>query len=513
VAFPRSDKGIGVHLQLHPVTICPPPKKSLEPAFSKKALKLLTTIRNLFENISLAVILNLVIKSAWILVNNVVQDRLGHEVFGTFMALYSLGFIFLALSDMGINQYTTKTLASQPDLLKRLFPTVFSLKIILAIIYPFFMIGIGYLLGYTGQQVTYLFFLCCLHSIVQINAFFRANFQAFQKFRVDAFASIFDRAILLAIVAGLLLTEIDLESYIFANLLSVGLAMIILYFLMVRMIGFMAPRWHKSQAKDLLKRSFPFAVITVLYSVNDKVDQVMLERILGGDLGSRETGLYAGAYRWVDAVMMYLWTVLPIFFAKFAHHIKEEKELSKLLAFGQPIATLPMVFAGAFAMIYGDKLLFLFQSSSPEELATMLTCLHTLFIAIFINGFFAIYSTLLTSTNHERFVSWMILASILMNVTLNFIFIPQYGAVASAWTTVASFALLSVSYLFYIQFRLPVKIPFAQLGKLIVVSALFCTAYFGLSKTGMEWYWVTGLAAIVLAGLTLAFRVLNFKQS
>lgn len=447
------------------------------------------------------------------MVNNVVQDRLGHETFGMFMALYSLGFIFLAVSDMGINQYTTKTLASQPDLLKRLFPTVFSLKIILSLIYPFFMIGIGFLLGYTTQQVIYLFFLCCLHSVIQINAFFRANFQAFQKFRIDAFASIFDRAILLAIVAGLLLTKIDLESYIFANLISVGLTMIILYFLMVRLIGFMAPRLQKSEAKDLLKRSFPFAIITVLYSVNDKVDQVMLERIIGGDLGFRETGLYAGAYRWVDACMMYLWTVLPIFFAKFAHHINEEKKLSKLLAFGQPIAALPMIFAGGFALIYGEKLLWLFKSSSPEELATILSCLQTLFLAIFINGFFAIYSTLLTSTNHERFVSLMIFVSIILNVTLNFIFIPQYGAVASAWTTVGSFALLSVSYIYYIHFHLPIKIPYTQLGKLIAIAVLFMAAYFGLSKTSLDWYVVTGLAALILAGLTLVFRVLQLKQT
>ena len=82
------------------------------------------------------------------------------------MALYSLGFLFLALSDLGVNQYTTKTLASKPELLKRLFPTLFSLKMVLSLIYPFFMIGIGFLLGYTKLYVTYLFLLCLLRAIV-----------------------------------------------------------------------------------------------------------------------------------------------------------------------------------------------------------------------------------------------------------------------------------------------------------------------------------------------------------
>ena len=45
-----------------------------------------------------------------------------------------------------------------------------------------------------------------------------------------------------------------------------------------------------------------------------KWDQVMLER-MAGDV---PTGLYAAAYRWLDAFSMYLWIVLPMFFARFA---------------------------------------------------------------------------------------------------------------------------------------------------------------------------------------------------
>ncbi len=445
--------------------------------------------------------------------NNVVQDELGHETFGIFMALYSLGFLFLAVADMGINQYTIKTLAGDHDLLRRLFPTLLSLKLAFSAIYPFFMVGVGFLLGYSSLEVFYLFLLCVMHSFIQINTFFRANFQAFQKFRLDAFASILDRSILLVIVLVLLATRIDLDSYLIANVASVAGTMVILYFLMVSYIGFFRPVWNRKEAKDLLKRSFPFAVITVLYSVNDKVDQVMLERLLGPTEGDLETGLYAGAYRWVDAVMMYLWTVLPIFFAKFARHVKEQDTLARLLAFGQPIAALPMILAGGFILFDGEKLLWLFDNSTPEELATMTSCLKILFLAVLVNGFFAIYSTLLTSTNHERFVSWMIFISIILNLTLNFIFIPEYGAVASAWSTVASFAFLSLTYLYYIQFRLPVRIPYGQLGKLIVIAALFGGVYFGLTKTDFPWWLNLMLAGAVLAGLSFAFKVIDLRRN
>lgn len=443
--------------------------------------------------------------------NNVVQDKVGHTEFGLYLALYAFGFLFLALSDMGINQYSTKTLAAQPPLLKKMFPSMFSLKVVLSMVYPFFMVGAGWLVGYEGRELYFLFILCLVHGILQINFFFRANFQAFQKFRFDAFASVLDRLLMLGIVCALLFTKIDLESYIWAYLASAGVTMIVLYIFMLRIFGFIRPRWDVAAMRQLLKMSFPFAVITVLYSINDKVDQVMLERLLG-DAGKHETGLYGGAYRWVDTVMMYLWTVLPIFFAKFAFHVREKGELSKLLAFGQPIAALPMLFAGVFGIIYGDKLLFLFKNSSPEELATMAMCLKILFISVLVNGLFAIYSTLLTSTGHERFVSWMIGGSILVNVGLNAIFIPYYGAIAAAYTTLLSFSLLSVSYIWYIQFKLDVKIPYTILGKLLLVGSLFGFAFWGISMTSLPWWLVSGVSGLILLGLSYFAGLFSLKN-
>jgi O-antigen/teichoic acid export membrane protein len=460
----------------------------------------------------LAVVLNLLIKTAWILANNIVQDRIGHSEFGLYLALYAFGFLFLALSDMGLNQYSTKTLASQPELLKRLFPTMFSLKAVLALIYPPFMVGAGWLVGYRGQELYFLLVLSGVHALLQMNAFFRANFQAFQQFRFDAFASVLDRSLMLLIVTAMLLTKLDLEGYIWAYFASAALSMVVLYLFMVKMFGRMRAGWDIASMRQLLVASFPFAVITILYSINDKVDQVMLERMLGPMNGKHETGLYGGAYRWVDTVMMYLWTVLPIFFAKFAHHIKEEKQLSKLLAFGQPIATLPMLFAGVFGLIYGDKLLFLFKNSSPAELETMTYCLKALFLSVLVNGFFAIYSTLLTATGHEKFVSWMIGISIGINVGLNIAFIPLYGAVAAAWTTFVCYSFLSISYLFYIQFKLPVKIPYGNLLKLLAVGAVFGGGYWALAQTSLDWWLVTGISGIGLLGLAYFSGLLKLKN-
>ena len=470
-----------------------------------KGVKIPLPIGSLFQNISLAVVLNLLIKTVWILANNVVQDEVGHRDFGLYLALYSLGFLFLALSDMGINQYTTVTLAAQPDLLKKLFPSLLSLKLAFSAIYPVFMVGAGWLLGYEGVELYYLFVLAVVHGVLQINAFFRANFQAFQQFRIDAFASVLDRVVMLGIVGVLLLTRITIEGYIYAYLISAVVAMIVMYVGLTRLHGILRPVWRGHAVRELLRASLPFAILTVLYSVNDKVDQVLLERIIGGEEGKHETGLYGGAYRWVDTVMMYLWTVLPIFFARFAYHRDNREALKKLLAFGQAIAALPMLFAGVFVLFYGEKLLFLFKNSSAAELETMTWSMKVLFIAVIVNGLFAIYSTLLTSTGHEKFVGKMIAVSIMMNVTLNAIFIPEYGALSCAWATVVSFSFLSLTYLLHLRFRLKMPLPWDVLGKLILIGVGFGAAFWGLDAAGLPWYVVSALGGGVLLGLAWVF--------
>lgn len=440
-----------------------------------------------------------------------VQDKIGHAQFGTYMALYSLGFLFIALSDLGVNQYATKTIAGDQSLMRKLLPDLFGLKLILSAIYPLFMVGVGWVLGYTGTELYYLFILCLTQAGIQLFSFFRANFQAFQKFRLDAFASVLDRTLLLAIIAYLLATKITFDSYIWATFVSVGVTMIILYFALVRTAGWVKPSLHLGRWRGLVKDAFPFAIITILYSVHDKVDQVMLERMLPGQKGDYETGLYAGAYRWVDAVSMYLWTVLPIFFAKFAFHIRSPKSLTNLLQMGQVVAALPMIFLSVFVFFHADKLLFLFKQSTPEELVVMESALRILFIAVLVNGMFAVYSTLLTSTNHERFVSWMVLASIVLNIVLNAIFIPEYGAIACSWTTVASYIFLSITYLIYISTQLQVKIPIITLLKLGLSGGIFTGIFYGLNQTALPWYISTGLAGVSL--LVVAFLLKLHKMN
>ena len=178
-------------------------------------------IKRLFANISLVVVLNLLVKPVWVLMEMELQDQIGHEAWGLYAALLSLGYLLLTFADLGINQYATKTLASQPEMLRTHFPVLFSAKILLTLLYPFLMILVGWALGYREEALYLLFLLCLVQGGNQLAQFFRANFQALQQFNIDAWLSVAERIVLIGLTLGLFWLGLSLERFVMARLLAV----------------------------------------------------------------------------------------------------------------------------------------------------------------------------------------------------------------------------------------------------------------------------------------------------
>lgn len=442
------------------------------------------------------------------MLDNKVQDTIGHESYGVFAALFSLSFLFATLSDLGVNQYVTKRLAGEPHKIDEIFPAAFGLKLLLLILYPACMTVVGFVLGYGWSELYYLWLLSFFQGGVQLVLFLRANFQAHQKFFIDSFASVLDKLLLIIFLLILFQIRITVENFIYARLFSIVAAVALLYFFYAASYGWDKPTIDVDKLFPIIRQSIPFAMITVLYSFNERVDQVMVERLLGG----KESGLYAGAYRWLDAIMMYLWIILPLFFARFAFLKDDRVSLDRTFKIGHVIAFLPMCLISGFVFLYPEKFFLLFENSTEEEISVMSDLLKILFIAGLIHGLFAIYSTLLTSIGYEKPTSVMILISVGLNVVLNFIFIPLYGVNASAWATVVSTVLLSLSYAYYLQKKNIITIPIGVIMKLVCVFILFMALYYGLTFTSIPWYINTLIATLFLTAASWLFGLLNFKE-
>ncbi|WP_191005432.1 oligosaccharide flippase family protein [Hymenobacter montanus] len=475
------------------------------------ALNSLVGIKRFFGNIGFVVLLNLLVKPGWVVVENLVQDRLGHATFGLVTALSALTLVVAALFDLGLTPYSVRRVAAEPGFMAETFPTLLPLRGALNAVALAAMLVVGWVLGYRGPDLGLLAAVGTAALLAQYGQFLRGTLQARQKFNTDAVLSVVEKFLLLAVLLALIPAGLTLPRYVGARLGAAAFTTVLLYGLMTRFFGHVKYRWKSPVARTALRAGLPFALMTLLYGVNERVDMVMLERLAS----PTEASYYAGAYRWVDATMMYVWTVLPLFFAKFASVPHEAAAQRQLLWFGQRVVTLPLLFVVAFVLFRGEVLFWQFSHSSPTEVSRMVLCLKILFINVLMHAFFAIYSTLLTSTTHERAVSWLVAGSIALNIGLNLFLLPRYGAVAASVDTLLCAVFVSGGYLVLVLRRTKVGVPGRLLARLLLAFGLLCGGWYvvqvGLNKT-LSWWVEAGLMAGLFGLIVLGTGLVRKKE-
>jgi O-antigen/teichoic acid export membrane protein len=457
------------------------------------------------------VLLNLLVKPGWVVVENLVQDRLGHHAFGTFSALFTLASVMAAVSDLGTTQLTTKRVAAAPEFLTEYFPTLVPLKGGLSVLFLGVVVAMGWVMGYRGHTLTLLALIEIGMLVAQYTLFLRGVLQAHQRFNTDALLSVLEKFLLLGLVLGLVPVGITLDNYVAARSVAIGFTFVVLYGLMKRLYGQVKLQLRWDQARTVLQASLPLALITLVYGLNERIDMLMLERIVS----AQEASYYAAAYRWGDTVMMYLWTLLPLFFAKFAYATNRPDEQRDVLWFGQRVVTAPMLLVCAFVLFRGEILFWQFKHSTAPEITRMVLCLKILFVGVVVHAFFAIYSTLLTSTNHERAVSWLVVASTVLNVGLNLLLLPKLGAVAGAINTLVCAVFVSVGYLWLVHQRTGVPVPWSWITRLALAFGLLCAVWYGL-QAQLTLHWlpesiVAGIAFVAILFVTGVVRVSELR--
>jgi O-antigen/teichoic acid export membrane protein len=87
--------------------------------------------KKILANLFLLLAINLLIKPFWILgIDRTVQNTVGNQAYGQYMVLFNLSVMLTMLLDFGINNYTSTFIAKHPQMLKKKFATLFSLKLV-----------------------------------------------------------------------------------------------------------------------------------------------------------------------------------------------------------------------------------------------------------------------------------------------------------------------------------------------------------------------------------------------
>lgn len=444
------------------------------------------------------------IKPIWVLIENEVQNEIGHEAYGTYSSLFALVLIFSVLADWGINTYSTQEIAQDKSKYAKIFNSLFIVRILILIIYPFFMIGIGWIFGYEYENLKLLGVIALSQTFVYFLMFFRSKFQAFQHFKTDGFMSVLERVILIIIVVLLLNKGLDLKLFVQARLIALIISVIISFSLVTKLYGWVKLKFSKKEIQETLKAAFPFTLVALLYSINERIDMVMIERLYS----SHEAGLYAGAYRWYDALMMFVWLITPVLFSKFAKAKGDGTGASSLFNHGFLLVSIPMLMIAPFLFFDGKILFTLFDNSNELELFNMNRYFQLLMISFIFNAFFVVQGTFLNASGFIKKVNWIIALSAIVNITLNFIFIPEYGAYAAGCSTAISTGILGLGYFILVMFsRLRIDMK-SLIG--VFIAFIFSFGFYFYSKQNIDDIWISLIGSMLGFVLILnLFGIIN----
>ncbi|MFP6712370.1 MAG: flippase [Rhodospirillales bacterium] len=204
-------------------------------------------------------------------------------------------------------------------------------------------------------------------------------------------------------------------------------------------LSFAPDKW-----RHILSVALPMAVSGVMHTIIFNTDAVML----GLMSTNEQTGLYVSAFKIVGLTMIPVGLLAAPFFPSLSAGWDDQQlrqDRSKSFAISVLILSLPLVI---FIALFPDLILRILYGSAFSEAGPTLLILMASMVMMHLR---IVYGNPLLAWNDERFHMYATLAGAILNVILNFIFIPKFGIIGAAYASLISQSVitLGVAYKFY----------------------------------------------------------------
>lgn len=471
-------------------------------------------------------LLNLLIKPFWILgIDRAVQNIVGAADYGFYFAIFNFSFLFNIFLDLGLTNFNNRNIAQNHHLLNKYFSGIIGIKILLSALYIVITISVGLILGYNTEQMNLLFILAFNQIIISFILYLRSNISGLHLFKTDSFISVLDRFLMILFCSVIIWghyfnTPITIYWFVFTQTSAYLITAIVALIIVIKKANFNKIYWNLHFFIVILKQSFPYALLVLLMTFYNRIDSVMIERLLPDDIGDYQTGIYASGYRLLDAINMiaYLFAVvlLPIFarMIKLKQSVNEMVKLSFSLLF--TISTV-VVFA---CIAYRIEIMMLLnpqhidESVSQfitriEQLSFVFSWLISCFVAISMTY---VFGTLLTANGSLKILNLVAFIGMVMNILLNLFLIPKFMASGSAVASVVTQFAMAIIQMVIALRVFKIKVKFGEVFRIFAFLTLLVALLIIVQNLPITWNYqiiIFGLSSIILAFL---LKVLDFKR-
>ena len=468
--------------------------------------------KTFITNLILLLFLNILVKPFYIFgIDRTVQNVVGAEIYGVYAAMFSLSIIFNIILDMGIANFNNRSIAQDNTLLPQYFSSMVVLKFLLGIVYCIVLGIVGTSLGFGFEQFKIFGILAINQFLLSFLLYLRSNISGTYMYKTDSCISVIDRLLMIIICGYLLLTHQDdfcIEWFVYAQTISYAIPCIIAFCIVLGKAKRFSFHFDLKFLLQIVKKTYPFALLSLLMSLYTRTDMVMIERMLPD--GAKQAGIYAQSYRILDAVSMFAYLFATLLLPMFAKMLKDQAPLGKFTKFSFLLLLSPVLVFVIGCCTYSTELMDLMYEESIDTSAQIFQVLIIGFIPISSSY---IFGTLLTANNSMKVMNLMAAAGMICNIGFNAIFIPRYGAwgaaVVSVITQFFTGIIQIILSLKYFKFHIPYK-DIAKMTVFILINLLL----FYFLKGGISENWIYNVLILCVTGFAVAFviRLIKIKD-
>ncbi len=453
-------------------------------------------------NLAFLLIMNLFIKSIFILgFDRAVQNEVGAASYGIYFAIFNFSFILTIILDFGITNFNNKNIAQNNHLLTKHFSGLFTLKIILAIGYIIAVAIIGLAIGYDTRLMKLLLVQGFNMFLLFFINYLRSNLAGLHLFKTDAIVSILDRTILIFLCIIMLKTGVlknpdgnGIMYFVYAQTFAYLVSAITAFIIILNKTHSFKLQWNWVFSLMILKKSLPFAILTLLMSFYNRIDTVMIERLLPQGVGDVQSGIYAQAFRLLDAVNMIAFLTAGQLLPIFSRMLKHKESVEPLVKLISTLLLTAAIIIGISCVFYSKELMGLLYPAHVNESAKIFSLLMLSFIAVATTY---IFGTLLTANGNMKQLNIMAAFGMVLNITLNLILVRQLEAFGSAISSMITQYLTAIIQVIIAQRIFKFRINYKLINTFIVFAVGVFAINYGSKLLQLNW-----IVSFVLMTLT-----------
>jgi O-antigen/teichoic acid export membrane protein len=398
---------------------------------------------------------------------------LGTEVFGQYSYILTFLSLFAVATDFGTQSVFARDIAQVKDSAETYWGNFLMLRVGLSLLVVIPAVITAY---YLRQDLFFYLLIGCLSLPFLSFRFFEPLYQVYNRPWFSAYSSL---------IYGFLYLLFAILAFLFSrNLLSIFLAYVgsnVMYAIIALFLALklLTPKFEVNGAvlKKILKLSLPMGVASLFSIINSRADIFMLAYMKS----NYEVGIYNAAYRFLDMTVMVtlilMNPIIPIFSEKAVNDRKSLKKTYIKLIELFAIITIPVAIVVPHVSSIIITLLFGAAFSGSAQVLNILVWVGIL-------TFYSILSAVLClSIGVVKQAYWNCALAASLNIFLNYLWIPKYSYIGSAWATLICEVLLLSTTLYYAIKHMGNVFDWIKWSKIIAVNLVL---YFLLGSSFYE---------------------------